>query len=137
MDTLASHVNSAMASGRITATVSSLVSTLGKAGALTNPEQIAMLMTRFEGQSEDLQSNISSVNTSMFNTSAGTVSQREVDRFLSEVKAESQIALDFELDSLRPSTSVAESAKNPEAPITQLSTSAEKALEERLNRLRS
>ena len=133
IDSVASHVQTAMATHKTMNDLSSLVTNLDMAVQVMDSEKIATIMAKFGEQCEDLKQQSGIMDSSMVSASATTIPSEEVDSFLRDIATEREIRLGTELESMQVSL---QQQLQQEKPGENLTKDQEKSLEERLAKLR-
>ena len=111
IDSVASHIQTAISTHKTMNDISSLVANLDKAVQVMDSEKIATIMSKFGEQCSDLKQQSAIMDSSMYLTSASTVPSEEVDAFLRDIAVEREICLGSELDSIQMATNGATSTQ--------------------------
>jgi len=127
VDAVASRVNSAVTTKRMTNNMQGVVSAMDSAMKSMNLEKISGLMDRFEKDFEDLDVQTSVMEGAMNQTTATNVPQDAVDQLMKQTADEAGLELNMDLPS---------AATNTIGTTNQVSTQEPDELSQRLAKLR-
>lgn len=126
IDTVASRVQTAVTMRQVTGNMATVVKGMDVAMAKMNPEQISLVMDKFESQFEDLDATASYYENATVGASAVSVPQDEVDVLMQSIADEAGLELQHEMD-----------ANTPQRTELTSTEQVEDNLNERLRALRS
>jgi len=127
VDAVASRVNSAVTTKRMTQSMTGVVKAMDSAMKSMNLEKISGLMDRFEKDFEDLDVQTSVMEGAMNQTTATNVPQDAVDQLMKQTADEAGLELNMDLPS---------AATNTIGTTNQVSTQEPDELSQRLAKLR-
>jgi len=127
VDAVASRVNSAVTTKRMTQSMQGVVKAMDSAMKSMNLEKISGLMDRFEKDFEDLDVQTSVMEGAMNQTTATNVPQDAVDQLMKQTADEAGLELNMDLPS---------AATNTIGTTNQVSTQEPDELSQRLAKLR-
>lgn len=97
VDAVASRVQSALTTRRVTQSMAGVVKAMDAAMKSMNLEKISSLMDKFENQFEDLDVQSSYMENAMSQTTTTTVPQSDVENLMQQVADEAGLELNMEL----------------------------------------
>eukprot|EP00163_Fabomonas_tropica_P007200 TRINITY_DN16891_c0_g1_i2.p1 TRINITY_DN16891_c0_g1~~TRINITY_DN16891_c0_g1_i2.p1 ORF type:complete len:206 (+),score=62.25 TRINITY_DN16891_c0_g1_i2:185-802(+) len=106
VDAVASRLESAIKMGQVTKSMSSIVSTMGKAMSNMKLEQVSQVMEKFEKQFEDLDVQSTYMDEAMSESTSMTTPQDEVDGLIQAVATEHNLELGIQMDDMGIGTGV-------------------------------
>lgn len=128
VDAVASRVQTAIMTKRVTAGMSGVVKAMDSAMKSMSLEKISSVMDKFEKQFEDLDVQSSYMENTMSSTTTVSVPQNDVDGLMHQIADEAGLELNMELPSAA-STSIA-------TPAATAQTAEQDDLSQRLAKLR-
>jgi charged multivesicular body protein 1 len=126
IDSVAARVQTAVTMRQVTGSMATVVRGMDRAMASMNPEQMSLVMDRFEAQFEDLDATASYYESATSGATAVSVPQDEVDLLMQKVADEAGLELQHEMD-----------ANTPQKTELTANEQVEDNLNERLRALRS
>jgi charged multivesicular body protein 1 len=126
IDSVAARVQTAVTMRQVTGSMATVVRGMDRAMASMNPEQMSLVMDRFEAQFEDLDATASYYENATSGATAVSVPQDEVDLLMQKVADEAGLELQHEMD-----------ANTPQKTELTANEQVEDNLNERLRALRS
>lgn len=127
LDATASRIKTAVTMRRVTGNMSQVVRGMDRALMSMNPEQISLVMDKFESQFEDLEATSSYYENASANASAVNAPQEEIDLLMQQVADEAGLELQQNLDA----------KEIPQAQAVDSREKVEDTLNERLRALRN